>query len=249
MQLEKIDRSIDRALSDSETINKQILEKQKSLVHDLAGRCHQLEVQRDIISFAEAAEELANSSPNRPQEEVAADANQLKNRIEHFLLSHRPSKTNSKFLRFAHACIAKAERHEPVLVRGKDGHLKKVISIDSFQSKEVTLEMFDCAEELYALASFLYHEDIDNFRKQLEKVLPEDMRKELIFHLSVTNGDLELLDQRDQQLLVIQALLGYAHTLTDYYVYTSPYPPIAEIHRIFKDLDLLGHFEEEQAPV
>ncbi len=246
-RLEKIDSSISKALKSPQVACKEILEKQREMVRDLSGRCHQLEVRRDVITIAENAEELANSSPNRPQKEIAADANALRNKMEDFLENHRPSRTNSKFLRFARACIAKAEKKEPVLIRGKDGRLRKVISIESFKSKEVTLDMFDLAENLYALASLLYHENYDDFCATLASRFSEETQKEVLYHVSMTNGDLDNLTDKELRLRTVQGILGYAHDLTDYYTDDSPYPPITEVHKVFRDLDLVS-LEAEKDP-
>ncbi len=244
LQLEKIDLSINKALETSDISCKKFLEKQLELVHDLEGRCHHLGVRRDVIALAEDAETLANESPDYPQDRLSFETNKLRDRIDDFIQSHRPSKTNSKFLRFARACLAKAEKREPVLIRGKNGRLKKVISIESFKSKEVTLEMFDLAEALYALAQLLYNEQMDEFQDSLKNSFSEETRKEIVFHLSMTRGCLDEVQSKEQRLRTIQGILGYAHELTDYYMDESPYPTIVEIHRIFKDLDLLNHTEE-----
>ena len=245
IQLEKIDRSINKALTTSDVICKKFLEKQRELVHNLTGRCHQLEVRRDVINLAEDAEALANSSPDRPQEELAIEANNLRDRMESFLMVHRPSKNNSKFIRFANACIAKAERREPVMIRGKDGRLKKVISIDTFKSKEVTLDMFDLAESLYGLASLAYHNKIKEFKTTLTNSFSEETRKEIIYHVSMVEGSLEKMESKHDRIRVVQGILGYSHDLTDYYMDESPYPSIVEIHQVFKDLEFLSHTEEE----
>lgn len=247
MQLEKIDQSISTALSQPQVVCKKILEKQQELVRDLTGRCQQLEVRRNVITLAEDAEALANSSPERPQEEIARDANDLRNRMDDFLESHRPSRTNSKFLRFARACIAKAEKKEPVLIRGQDGKLRKVISIESFKSKEVTVDMFDLGEELYALAALLYNEEFDKFCAMLAAHFSSDTQKEISFHVSMTQGDLDNLTDKSLRMRTIQGILGYAHDLTDYYTDDSPYPTLRDIHKIFRDLEMLS-LEEEQGP-
>ncbi len=243
-QLEKIDKSISKAIDGSDVSCKKILEKQLELVHDLEGRCHHLGVRHDVIMIAEDAEALANSSPDYPQNRLLQEISLLRDRIDSFLQTHRPSKTNSKFLRFAKACLAKAEKREPVLIRGKDGRLKKVISIDSFKSKEVTLEMFDLAESLYSLAQFLYYEQVEEFHTLMKESFPEETTKEIRFHLSMTGGALDRIESKEQRLRIVQGILGYAHELTDYYMDESPYPSIVEIHRIFKDLDFLNHTEE-----
>lgn len=242
-RLEKIDMSISAALSRPNVVCKKILEKQQEMVRDLSGRCHQLEVRRDVIMLAEDAEALANSSPDKPQENIAREANKLRNRMEDFLQTHRPSRTNSKFIRFARACIAKAEKKEPVMIRGRDGKLRKVISIESFKSREVTLEMFDLAENLYALASLLYAEKLDEFCANLASRFSEETQKEVIYHVSMTGGDLDQLSDKELRLRTVQGILGYAHDITDYYTDDSPYPPMREVHKIFRDVELISQSE------
>ncbi len=245
LQLEKIDLSLSKALKNPHASCKKNLEKQKELVNTLTGRCHQLEIRRNVVMLAEDAEHLANTSPDRPQEEIASSANLLRTRIEDFLLLHRPSKTNTKFIRFARACLVKAEKKEPVLVRGSDGRMRKVISIESFKSKHVTLEMFDLAENLYSLAKELYAENFDIFSQTLEQSFSDETKKEIRFHISVAKGDLKNLQNKETRLRTIQGILGYAHDLTDYYMDDSPYPGFTEIHSLFRDLDLINHIEAE----
>ena len=243
-QLEKIGQSINQALETSDLTQKKFLESQRELVHDLAGRCHHLSIRRDVIAIAEDAEMLANASPESSERELLTGLEALRDRIDSFLEMHRPSKTNSKFLRFARACLAKAEKREPVVIRGTNGRLKKMISIESFQSKEVTLEMFDLAEALYQLAGFLYHHQLEDFDKMLKHSFCEASLRELRFHLSMTGASLEHLNTKKGRFFAIQGILGYAHEITDYYMDDSPYPTIVEIHRIFKDLDFINHLEE-----
>ena len=107
-QLKKIDSSLNESISESNTLFQKNLGAQKELVRNLVGRCHKLKVRRDVIEFAEDAENLANSSPNLSKDQISKEADLLRQKIESFLKDHRPSKTNAKFLRFAKALIEKA---------------------------------------------------------------------------------------------------------------------------------------------
>lgn len=224
------------------------LEKQKNLVKKLAGRCHQLEIRRDVINLAEDAEQLANSSPERSHDDIAKEANLLKNRIDLFLNQHRPSRTNAKFIRFARACIEKAEKHEPVIVRNKNGKPKKVISLDSFRVKEASTESLELAELLYDLARVLYQQKFDEFEESFLKNFSEHQQKEIHFHISSCDGNLQSLENPVIRLKAVQGILGYAHDLADYYMDNTPYPTIIEIHHIFQDLDFVTMAEEEETP-
>lgn len=234
-QLKKIDRSLEATLSENDSSFAHIsVERQRELVKRLAGRCHQLEIRRNVIDMAENAEELANSSPERSHDEVASEANALRGRIEAFLKDHRPSQTNAKFIRFAKACLAKAEKGEPVIV-------KKRVSLESYQRPEVTPESYELAEQLYELAGLLYQGEIEEFLTKFASFSSEDLK----FHIQNCGADLANLEKRSSQLHAIQGILGYAHLLTDYYTDTTPYPTLIEIHNTFEDLDFVKHLEEE----
>ncbi len=245
-QLTKIDSSIDQAIKKKELCIASYLENQKSLVTKLAGRCHHLEVRRDVISLAEAAETLANSSPERSNEEIAHDANLLRDRIDLFVKQNRPSRNNAKFIRFAKACIDKAEKHEPVVVKAKSGKPKNSVSLDSFREKEATPESLELAELLYELARLLYTEKYDEFEANLLKDFSPNQQKEIHFHVSACKGNLRDLTNQTSRLKTIQGILGYAHDTADYYMDNTPYPTIIEVHNIFQDLDFVTHLENEE---
>lgn len=226
-QLKKIDKSLATSLCDNDFTQHQV-EKQQEIVKRLAGRCHQLELRRDVIDMAENAEELANTSAGRSHDEVAREANALRTRIEAFLKEHRPSQTNAKFLRFAKACLAKAERGEPVIV-------KKRISLNNYQKVEVTPESYELAEQLYEIAALLYQGEVEEFNERFAN-LSDGAKNELKFHITICGGNLEKTKKRSDRLLIVQGLLGYAYFITDYYTDESPYPTMTDIHKTFQDL-------------
>jgi hypothetical protein len=242
-QLKKIDLSISQSLS-SNPENLDSLEKQKALVQKLAGRCHLLEIRKDIIELAELAEELANTSPDRDPREIALEANLLRNRIDAFLEVHRPSKNNAKFLRFAKACIEKAERQEPVLV-SKNVSTQNVVSLKNYQKEETTVASFELAENLYCTATFLYRDQTNEFIESLSNNFSDTTLMELRFHVQECGGDLQKLSTHEDRMHIIQGVLGYAHKVTDYYTDSTPYPSLVEIHHIFDDLDLVNQAEED----
>ena len=64
-------------------------------------------------------------------------------------------------------------------------------------------------------------------------------QKEIRYHVSNCKGSLETLEDPALRLKTIQGILGYAHDLADYYMDTTPYPTLLEIHGIFQDLDFV----------
>ena len=242
-QLKKIDRSISLSLSRSSE-GATSLEKQKELVQKLAGRCHLLEMRKDIIDLAEMAEELANTSPYRDPKETAIEANLLRNRIDALLETHRPSQNNAKFLRFAKACIEKAERQEPVLVP-KSKTEQSVVSLKHYQKEETSVASFELAELLYALGASLYREEIDAFTHSLSNDFSDATLMEIRFHVHECGGDIKKIETHTERMHVIQGILGYAHKITDYYTNSTPYPSLMEIHHTFDDLELVTQEEED----
>lgn len=245
-RLKKIDRSIDSALQSSEFVLSNYLEKQKNLVKKLAGRCHQLEVRKSVIRIAEDAEKLANTSPSRSHDDIAREAHLLRDRIDRFVEHHRPSRTNAKFIRFARACINKAEKHEPLIVPSKKGKSKKSVSLDNFRMKEASEDSLGLAELLYDLARVLYQEKFDEFEEAFLNNFSKDQQKEIQFHASKCSGSLTQLKNQTIRLKTVQGILGYAHELADYYLGDTPYPSLIEIHNIFQDLDFVDHIEESE---
>ncbi len=245
-RLTTIDKSLDIAIQSDEIGVTALLEDQKELIKRLTGRCHQLEIRRDVIDFAEAAEKLANSSPERSTEDITLAASLLRDKIDQFVKMHRPSRTNAKFIRFARACIDKAEKHEPVVIVTKQGKSKIVVSLDSFREKETSQEKLDLAETLYDLARMLYQERFDDFEETLLNGFSLSQQKEIYFHVVSCNSNLSDLKNQTYRLKAVQGILGYAHDLADYYMGDTPYPSIVEIHNIFQDLDFITHTEEEE---
>lgn len=241
-QLKKIDRSLEQSLQEN-TLGKHSIEKQKEMVSSLAGRCHHLKTRNDIINLAEEAEHLANTSPDRPHDEVASDANALRQRIDDFVKQNRPSRNNAKFIRFARKLLDKAERHEPVIV--KQERRENVVTLDHYRTKDVTLKSYELAEALYELARLLYVEETAKFESSFKEDFSESVQKELSYHVSMCGGQMKEYCEESARLLIVQGILGYAHELTDYYLDNTPYPNIEEIHLTFEDLSDVNHIEDE----
>ena len=244
-KLSRIDESIDLALEGDAVAIGPYLEKQKELVKKLEGRRQKLEIQKDVISLAEAAEALANSSPLRPLKSIIIEAQELRDKIDLFLQNHRPSKTNAKFIRFARACLAKAEKQEPIISKSTQKRSKNTVSLDNFRVKEASLDSLELAEMLYDLARVLYEEKYDEFKDSLEGNFSPSQQKEIGFHISKCFGNLQSINDQVVRLKCIQGILGYAHVLSDYYMGDTPYPTIVEIHNIFQDLAFINQQEEE----
>ena len=247
MTLERIETSLDSSILSDQFEISSYLEKQKSLVKKLVGRCHELEIRKDVINLAEDAEKLANTSPGRSSEEVTKDAHALRDRIDLFTKDHRPSRSNAKFIRFAKACVEKAERHEPVAVKSKNGRSKKTLNLDDFRLKEATPERLDLAETLYELAILLYKEQYGEFLEMFSSSFSPSEQKEILFHVSNSKGDIKNLSDQTTRLRTIQGILGFAHLSADYYMGKTPYPSIIEVHSIFEDLDFISHLEDDKS--
>jgi|JI9StandDraft_1071089.scaffolds.fasta_scaffold02285_10 hypothetical protein len=240
-QLSKIKRSVTVALKAAPLPFQSHLKEEENLLQTLAGRCQQLQERRDVINLAEEAENLANTSPEKTHDDVALEANRLRTLIDLFLKSHRPSRNNAKFIRFARACIDKAERHE-ALIQSKRS--SKQVSLEVSRKNVEGPESVELAESLYELASLLYQEKIDLFNTALANNFSCAAQKEIAYHASVCKGNLKALHKKEDRLKVIQAILGYAHLLADYYMDNTPYPTIVEIHHLFEELELVNHLEK-----
>ncbi|MCH9621060.1 MAG: hypothetical protein S4CHLAM20_04740 [Chlamydiia bacterium] len=227
-------REIDTTLS---TINDNSLyhaiEKKKKLLKSLAAKCEKLKQREQVISMAEEAELIANSSPFLSDKEIKEKTSLLKNRIDNFIENARPSNNNMKFLRFAKRLLSKAEKHEPVIL--KNEKKDSTIALREASPGEITLDDFALAETLYELANNLYEEKIDHYKEMLQNTLSSANQKELSFHVSNCGGKLSTLDTKEDQLKVIQGILGFAHTITDYYASETPYPSTEELTTLFSD--------------
>jgi hypothetical protein len=241
-QLFKIKRSVTRALRSYDRTFSSHLSEQQELIQKLAGRCHKLQERRAVINLAEAAEDLANNSPLKSDDEVSLAANELRNRIDAFVRAHRPSRDDAKFIRFARACIDKAEKHEPLLQK----RASKAISLETARKNVAGPESTEVAEALYELAGLLYQEKMTEFHTSLSHFAPAT-QKEIHYHISVCKGHLDLLSKKEERLKVIQGILGYAHLLADYYMDNTPYPTIVEIHHLFQDLEMVHYLEGQES--
>lgn len=239
--LSKLNKSISEMMATSPDLREN-LSKQQELVEKLKERCRQLEVRRSIIDLAESAEKLANESPDKESQEIAAEAEILRSKIDALLQNQRPSRNNAKFIRFAHACIDKAEKHEPVISNKKRS--KNVLKMSSLEDMDTSIDSFDLAESLYSLAGLLYREDLDGFAKSLSRDFSDSSLKEIRFHVGECQGDISKTERHEDRIRIIQGILGYAHKVSDYYMDSSPYPSLIEIHRIFDDLELVTYLEE-----
>lgn len=241
IELFNLNESITKMMSASPNLREN-LSKQQELVEELKERCRQLEVRRSIIDLAESAEKLANESPGKGSEEIATEAKTLRSKIDSLLQNQRPSHNNAKFIRFAHACIDKAEKHEPVISNKTKS--KTILKMASLENRDASIDSFDLAESLYSLAGLLYREDLDNFKKSLSRDFSDSSLKEIRFHIGECQGNISKIEKHEDRIRVIQGILGYAHKVSDYYMNSSPYPSLIEIHRIFDDLELVTYLEE-----
>ncbi len=210
-----------------------VITKKKELVEKLSLRCAHLKERNQVIEFAEKAEELSNESPFLTDEEVHERAEDLRASIDGYVESSRPSKNNMKFLRFARKLLVKAEKHEPVMV--KSPSKEKTIQLRENAPGEISLEAFALAESLYELAAALFVGNIQSFEAMLEKNFSLTEKKELIFHLSNCQSNLSTFQTEMQRLKVIQGILGFAHTVTDYYSTETPYPSLDEVKTLFSE--------------
>ncbi|MCH9616864.1 MAG: hypothetical protein SP4CHLAM5_01380 [Chlamydiia bacterium] len=225
-------RSIDTSLSENtNTSLQEIVSKKRKLVERLAGRCQNLKERNSVISFAEEAEGIANSSPILSDSEIKDMASNLRARIDLFISDFKPSKNNMKFLRFAKKLLQKAEKHEPVLTPITTSSTMITFREDS--CGEISLDDFSLAENLYEIAALLYEGKIENFEDILEKNFSRAMQKEMSFHVSNCGGKISLLSTPEQRLSAIRGILGYAHTITDYFASETPYPSIEEVDNTF----------------
>lgn len=207
------------------------IEKKKKMLVTLSERCEKLKQREQVISIAEEAELLANSSPFLSDEEVHEKAEGLRARIDSFIEFARPSKNNMKFLRFAKRLLLKAEKHEPVIL--KEEKQTNTITLSEGSKGEVSLDDFALAENLYELGALLYNEKIDEFNQRMKNTLSSASQKELFFHVHNCNGNLNDLSDESNRLKAIQGLLGFAHTVTDYYASETPYPSQKDFPELF----------------
>lgn len=225
-------RSIDSSLSKNTNHSlREIIDKKRKLVESLSGKCQSLKERNTVISFAEEAEGIANSSPILSDYEIQDMAKNLRARIDRFISDYKPSKNNMKFLRFAKKLLVKAEKHEPVLVSIPSSDTMITFREDS--CGEISLDDFALAENLYEIAALLYEGKVESFEETLEKNFSRAMQKEMSFHISNCGGKIDLLQSPQKRLAAIRGILGYAHTITDYFINETPYPSIEEVDNTF----------------
>ena len=225
-------RKIDQALSENTQESLlEVLSKKKELVESLTGRCLALKERNSVISFAEEAEHIANSSPILADAEIESLSDSLLSRIDAFIEDHKPTKNNMKFLRFAKKLLQKAKRHEKVLTPSKNKG--KTITLHQNSPQEISLDDFALAEGLYEIAALLFQGDIEDFKETLSKNFSFTSQKELSFHIHNCEGSLSNLHTKEERERVIQGILGYAHTITDYFAGETPYPSKEEIKNTF----------------
>lgn len=209
--------------------------KRKELIQQLHGRCHHLKVRRAVIDLAEDAEKLVHNKDNKSLRQIQTHAKKLQNKIDNFNHMHRTSRINAKFLRFANNCLQKARQKRPLLEGQKN---EKIVEIKNFELKEVTKEDYQLAQDLYMLAQAVYSNKLKQFKSMFEK-LDIGAQKELHFHVHRCKGSLSEPEIKRDCKNTIRGILGYAHTLTDYYTSNSAYPCDQEILQIFDDLNTL----------
>ena len=225
-------RKIDTSLSENKGSNLQeVLTKKRELLESLTGRCIRLKERNSVISFAEEAEHIANSSPLLTDQEIKELSQNLLTRIDTFIANHKPTKNNMKFLRFAKKLLQKAKKHEPVLSPKQNKGNTVTFHEDSPQ--EISLDDFALAEGLYEIAAILFAGNTKEFQHTLTKNFSFAAQKELSFHIHNCKGNLSFLETKEAQERVIQGILGYAHTITDYFAGETPYPSTEEIKNTF----------------
>lgn len=225
-------RNIDHALAQNDNTSlHDVITKKRELVESLAGKCQNLKERNSVISFAEEAEHIANSSPILADTEIANLTENLNSRIDAFIEDFMPTKNNMKFLRFAKKLLQKAKKHEPVLI--PINHNDTMITFREDSPQETSLDDFALAESLYEIASLLYTEQRETFQDTLTKNFSFATQKEISFHVHNCGGKISNIETESDRLKVIQGILGYAHTITDYFAGETPYPSIKEIHKTF----------------
>lgn len=210
-------------------------EYQKNLLSSVEKKLSDLKDDHTVLKFAEKAEKLANTSTTRCSKQVSIEAKQLEILMQRYLNNNRPSYTNAKFIRFAKACIIKAQSKQPLLQKNKKEN--KVESISSHTpQRDVDIKL---AENLYILATLLYQ---NKYKKALASfaLFSIEERKEITFHIRECQGFLLLPENalKDQNN-TISGILGYAHITADYILGTSPYPTKDEIHSLFTEMESL----------
>lgn len=227
-QLRKVDTSLS---NNSDASMQDVVEKKKKLVESLSGKCDRLKERNTVISFAEEAEHIANSSPILSSSEIIMMSENLRSRIDNFIMNFQPSKNNMKFLRFAKKLLAKAEKREPVLTPIISSETMITFREDS--PSEISLDDFALAENLYEAAAILFEGKTKAFEDVIEKNFSRASQKEMAFHVSNCGGKITNLSTPAVRSLVIRGILGYAHTVTDYFINETPYPSNTEIESIF----------------
>ena len=207
---------------------------QQALFNSVEKKLADLQHDHTVIMFAEKAEDLANTCSKRSSKEIHNEANQLKKLMQRYLQNNRPSRTNAKFIRFAQACIIKAEKGQPLLSAQKRN--KKVESIDDYRpTQAVDVKL---AERLYHIATLLHNKE---YHKALSScaLFTQEENKELSFHIRKCKGFLlsSENESKKDQTNTIRGILGYAHISADYILDSSPYPDNEEILSIFTDLE------------
>jgi hypothetical protein len=245
-RLNLIHQKLTSHLLESNQFDTKYIQRQKVMCDKLLHRLEDLKVQREIIDLAEESEMIANLSPETSKEENEKKIFLMRKKIDEFTKNHRPSRNNAKFIRFARACLDKAERGESVIISKKGVRPKKSISIESFRLKEPSMEEFEVSELLYELASLLYKEKFDEFEIFLAETFSKEYQNDIKFHVGKCGGDLTKLSDKTLRMKTIQGILGFSHELVDYYLGETPYPTLVEIHNLFQDLDFIEESETRE---
>lgn len=215
-------------------------EKSLELQKEICGRSYDLKERYHVLSITNQASTLASTSKNRTQEEVASEANELRIHIDAFLKTHRPSRKEITYLRFARECIDHAEQ-------GRLYPSKKITPLFSLKDDEISQESYELAEAVYELAEMLYKQDFHSFQSYFKNNFSFAVQEELLYHVEVCQGNFYEADNPRQRMKVVQGILGFAHSLTDYYSGNTPYPRFEEIHETFRDLAFVTYLEEEES--
>ena len=228
-------KKISSAIKNQPHLKSKANKEHHALITSLYGRGHHLRVRKEVIDLAENAQELAHNAKALNIHQVQKLAKKLQRKVDIFTKNHKTSRINAKFLRFANNCLEKARNHK-VLLPTKNSN--KILDFCNFQVHDVSDDEYQLAQDLYILAESLYNNKIKEFHTLLKKLNPSVL-KELRYHTHTAKGSLQRFDTKKLRMNTVRSILGYAHTITDYYTSSSAYPSDKEIQEVFAEVQNL----------
>jgi len=208
-----------------------ILSKKQKWVEEISVRYDRLKERWIVIEFVQKAHNLLDPHLFLSPKEVQKQAQDLQAAIDGYVESFRPSKSHMKYLRYAKRLILEALNDEAFFIQSPSK--EEIATFRERVPNEISLETFAFAENLYELASYLFQKNILAFESMLATHFSENEIKELIFHITLCESSLSKISKEGERLKIIQGILGFAHSVTDYYVNETPYPNIEEIKVLF----------------